>query len=102
MAKKRNKAPERFGGYTTWSIRRTISEAVNVARWSPWHAHAWMEEARDQISLDFPFYDEFDRAADKINRHWVLLTRFPWFDATEFWSLEGEPQEPRLIEKIGL
>ena len=25
-----------MGGYSTWGIRRTLQEALNVARYSPW------------------------------------------------------------------
>ena len=32
-------------GYNVWSRRRTIDEAKNIARWSPWIAHEWMAES---------------------------------------------------------
>ena len=42
-------------GYSTWSRRRTIDEAKNIARWSPWIAHEWMAESIQGASID-----EFD------------------------------------------
>lgn len=91
MAKKRS-VPAKYSavGYSDWSIRRTIREAENVARWNPWLAHAWMEEARNALSLELPFFTEFDTAVERINARWRLLERFHWFDREEFWQLEGE------------
>ena len=34
-------------GYNVWSRRRTIDEAKNIARWSPWIAHEWMAETSE-------------------------------------------------------
>lgn len=98
MAKRRTLPAKYTGvGYAVWDIRRTIREAENVARWNPWLAHAWMEEAREELSLDRPFFSEFDAAVDRINAHWTLLLRFHWFDATEFWKLDGESFPPTYI-----
>ena len=38
-------------GYNVWSVRRTIDEARNIARYSPWKAHEWMEEARNRLDI---------------------------------------------------
>jgi hypothetical protein len=84
-------------GYSVWDTRRTIREAENVARWNPWLAHAWMEEARDMLSLDRPFFTEFDAAVDRINTRWALLQRFIWFDVDEFWKLNGESYPPTYL-----
>ena len=85
-------------GYSVWDVRRTIREAENVSRWNPWLAHAWMEEARNDLSLDKPFFTEYDEAVKRINARWVLLTTFHWFDQTSFWTLEGEPFPLTLLE----
>lgn len=87
-------------GYDSWGIIRTLREAENIARWNPWIAHAWMEEARQEISLDKPFFNEFDAAVDRINAHWILLQKFHWFDEAAFWEYNGEPNSMELIDKI--
>jgi len=94
--------PEKYvgSGYSVWSVRRTLSEAVNVARWSPWHAHAWMEEARDQLCLEKPFYSEFNEAASKINAYWLMMSKFYWYDQVGFWKFENQPRPVTLIELI--
>ena len=61
------------GGYSDWSIRRTLREAENAARWSPWCAVKWMEEARNRISIQDPFFDEYDKSA-KRSMHFGVLT----------------------------
>lgn len=99
MVKSKN-LPERYSGYNSWSIKRTLREAHNIARWSPWHAHAWMEEARDALSLDYPFYSDYNRVAEEINCYWVHLRRYRWYNEAEFWSIDGEPQHIKLIEYI--
>jgi hypothetical protein len=98
MAKRRT-MPAKYSavGYAVWETRRTIREAENVARWNPWLAHAWMEEARDELSLDRPFFSEFDAAVDRINARWQLLLRFHWFDSVEFWKLDGESFPPTYL-----
>jgi hypothetical protein len=102
MAKRKRALPPRYSsaGYSVWSIRRTIAEAENVARWNPWLAHAWMEEARDQISLDNPFYTEFDEAVDRINAYWISLYKYRWFRETDFWEKDGFNHPPTYIEPI--
>lgn len=99
MIKSKN-LPDRHSGYSDWGIKRTLREAKNVSRWSPWHAHAWMDEARDALSLDYPFYSEFNEAAEAINAYWLLMRRFRWYNETEFWKIDGEPQPLTLIELI--
>jgi hypothetical protein len=86
------KLPAKYSatGYSVWDVRRTIREAENVSRWNPWLAHAWMEEARNELSLDKPFFSEYDQAVERINARWKLLSTFLWFDETSFWTLEGE------------
>lgn len=102
MAKKRTYVHEKYAsaGYSDWGVRRTIREAENVARWNPWLAHAWMEEARNQISLDKPFYSDFDEAVERINTRWRILRCFSWFDEDEFWELNGESRSPKYLTYI--
>jgi hypothetical protein len=86
--------------YVNWGIHRTLREAKNVSRWSPWHAHIWMEEARNYLSLDAPFYSEYNDAATEINLYWLRMRKFRWFDEAEFWSIDSNPQPLTLIELI--
>jgi hypothetical protein len=94
------KLPAKYSatGYSVWDVRRTIREAENVARWNPWLGHAWMEEARNELSLDKPFFNEYDEAVKRINSRWLLLTSFAWFDQINFWSLDGESYPVTLLE----
>lgn len=85
-------------GYNSWSIRRTISEAEHVARWNPWVAHAWMEEARQNITLDFPFYEEFDSACARINARWKNKEIYSWFSVDEFWKKDKQIMDPIYLE----
>ena len=39
-------------GYSPWAKRYTINQAKNVARWNPWLAHEWMDEAARGLSID--------------------------------------------------
>jgi hypothetical protein len=96
---KRKTVPAKYSavGYSVWETRRTIREAENVARWNPWLAHAWMSEALDELSLDRPFFSEYDAAVDRINARWKLLEQFRWFDANEFWKLDGETFPPTYL-----
>ena len=99
MARKTSLPPKHSAvGYAVWDVRRTIREAENVSRWNPWLAHAWMEEARNELSLEKPFFTEYDEAVSRINARWLLLTKFHWFDAESFWSLEGESYPVTLLE----
>lgn len=102
MVKAKNKIPQKYSsaGYSDWGIKRTIREAENVARWNPWLAHSWMQEALDQLSLDAPFYKEFDDAVERINKYWLTIAQFRWYDETEFWNIEGTYYQPKLLTKI--
>jgi hypothetical protein len=73
------------GGYSVWSVKRTLRESINVARFSPWSAIAWMDEAKDRISLENPLFDEFDAAANRINALWRSYERMHWYDPKDFW-----------------
>lgn len=89
-----------MGGYSTWGVRRTLREALNVARYSPWTAIKWMEEARDFIDISSPFYDEYDDTARKINALWKSFEKFHWYDSGEFWkkgTVKHPPQKIKLF-----
>jgi len=96
------KEPSKYAnfGYSVWDTRRIIREAENVSRWNPWLAHAWMDEAKNSLSLDRPFYSEFDAAVDRINYRWSLLKRFDWFDEGDFWKCDDKPNYTTYLEKI--
>lgn len=98
MARK-NSLPAKYSavGYSVWDVRRTIREAENISRWNPWLTHAWMEEALNELSLDKPFFTEYDAAVARINAYWLMLTKQRWFDETNFWSLEGESYPITLL-----
>jgi hypothetical protein len=100
VSRKKYVPPKYSAGYSVWSIRRTISEAENVARWNPWLTHAWMEEARDQISLENPLYSEFDDAVHRINAYWRSLPKYHWFKEADFWERDGAPHPPTYIDPI--
>lgn len=102
MVRIKNKVPPKYSnaGYSVWSVRRTIAEAINVSRWNPWLAHAWMEEARNQLSLDKPFYSEYNEAVRKINAYWLNLTKCRWYNEVEFWAVNGETYNLTLLEEI--
>lgn len=98
MARKRTlPAKHSAVGYAVWDVRRTIREAENVSRWNPWLAHAWMEEARNELSLEKPFFTEYDAAVTRINNYWLMLTKFHWFDQQLFWALDGETYPLTLL-----
>jgi len=84
-------------GYSDWSKVKTIKEAINVARWNPWLAHEWMEEAARGLSLDqFDIIDFHDEAADKINADWRTRSKYRFYKEKDFWN--GLP--PKKIRKI--
>lgn len=92
-------------GFSSWPVRRYINEAENVARWSPWAGISWMEDARQQLSLDTPFYKEFDQACARINARWKNKERYTWFNLSDFWAANEDYQEtlnmsfyPRYLE----
>lgn len=84
-------------GYSAWSSKKLIKEATNVARWNPWLAHEWMEEATRGLSIDnYDVVDYHDAAVDKINNHWKMISRMRFYNQKDFWN--GLP--PRMIKKI--
>jgi|TARA_A100001015_G_scaffold299207_1_gene382958 hypothetical protein len=93
----RTKSNISIGGYSVWSVRRTIREAENVARYSPWCAIEWMEEARDRISLENPMYDEFDVAANRINALWRSFEQMHWYNPRDFWMRGKTVYPPQRI-----
>ena len=83
-------------GYSTWSRRRTIDEAKNIARWSPQIAHEWMAESIQGASIDeFDALERHDKAADEINAMWRRRSKHYSYDEKEFWG--GVP--PKMIPK---
>lgn len=99
MAKKQTLPPKYSAvGFSDWGIKRTIREAENISRWNPWLALAWMSEARDQLSLDAPYFIEYDEAAERINNYWTMITKFRWYNEAEFWSLDGVAYAPQVVE----
>jgi hypothetical protein len=87
-------------GYVVWTFARTIREAENVSRWNPWLAHAWMEEAKNMLSLDLPFFSEYDRCTDRINRYWSRMPMFRWYDEQTFWAKDGIHYPPTYLTHI--
>lgn len=99
MKKKQTLPPKyKATGFTDWGIKRTIREAENVARWNPWLARAWMAEALEQLSLEAPYFTEYDSAVTRINAYWTNMARFRWYNPDDFWSLEGEIYEPQYLK----
>ena len=90
------------GGYVDWGVRRTLREAENVARWAPWCAIEWMNEARNMISIDNPLFDEYNLLANRINSLWKSYEKYHWYDAREFWTkdkVKCPPQKIPLFEE---
>ena len=96
--------PVQYGtitGYTDWSIKRTIHEAENIARWNPWKAHEWMEEARNRLDLyEAPYHEYYDRAVKRINALWKSNSQCRWYDAKEFWKRGKVTYPPKMLEPI--
>lgn len=102
MAKRKERILYNITGYASWPIRRTINEAEHVARWNPWVAHEWMEEARQGLSLDTMFYFEFDSACARINARWKNKETYSWFSVEDFWKKDKEIRNPTyLINTVG-
>ena len=97
--KRKQNIPAKYSasGFSDWGIKRTIREALNVSRWNPWLAHAWMAEALDQLSLEAPYFTEYDNAVEKINLYWRSLPYYRWYNESDFWSLDGVPQNPVFL-----
>ena len=89
------------GGYSVWSVKRTLRESINVARYSPWCAVEWMDEAKNRISLDNPLFEEFDEAANRINALWRSYERMHWYEAREFWRRGKVVMPPQRIKTFG-
>ena len=85
-------------GYADWGIKRTLREAESVARWNPWTAHEWMEEAGNRLSLDNCLYQEFDDVAARINSRWKIMLSFRWFKKEDFWKKHGQLSDLKYIE----
>jgi hypothetical protein len=101
MPKKQTLFSNTYGaGYCDWGIKRTIREAENISRWNPWLAHQWMDEAHDRISLDDPYYSDFNNAVERINYSWLRMHRFRWFNESSFWTKDGEVLGLTLLEAI--
>ena len=99
---KRNAVPNKYTspGYVVWTFARTIREAENVSRWNPWLAHAWMEEAKNMLSLDLPFFIEYDNCVDRINRYWSRMPMFRWYDERSFWANDGFDYPPTYLTHV--
>ena len=83
-------------GYNPWTRSRTLDEAKNIARWSPWLAHEWMAEAIQGASIEeFEVLDKHDKVADEINTMWRRRTKYRFYNEKEFWG--GVP--PMMIPK---
>ena len=90
-----------LGGYTVWSVRRTITEAENVARWNPWVAHEWFDEARGRLDIyDAPFHEDYDRAVKRVNYYWRSLRRMRYYDEREFWKKGKVSYPPKFLEPL--
>ena len=96
--------PIAFGsvtGYHDWSVMRTIREAENIARWNPWKAHEWMEEARQRLDLfNAPYHDQFDTAVHNINNLWRSNMRCHWYDSKTFWMDGKQSRQPKFLDPL--
>lgn len=96
--------PIQFGtvtGYHDWSVIRTIREAENIARWNPWKAHEWMEEACTRLDLlNAPYHIEYDDAVHRINALWRANSRCHWYDAKTFWMDGKTSRAPKMLEPL--
>jgi hypothetical protein len=96
--------PVPFGtdvGYVDWSVRRTIREAENIARWSPWTAHEWMEQAYNRLDIrDAPFHEDYNSAVHRINAYWRSITKTRFYSQKEFWAKGKFPMPPKMLEPL--
>ena len=96
--------PVQFGtltGYNDWSVMRTIREAENIARWNPWKAHEWMEEARQRLDLfNAPYHDQFDDAVHRINALWRSNMQCHWYDSKTFWMDGKQSRQPKFLDPL--
>ena len=59
-AKKRDANTIRLvSNFTDWTIRRTVDEAANIARWNPPIALEWFEEAASRLDISMPEYMDY-------------------------------------------
>ena len=101
MAKAKAQAFGTGKGYTDWGVMRTIREAENIARWSPWHTHEWMEEAVNRLDIMYaPYHEEYDAAVKRINHLWLTLRTYSWFDEKTFWAKGKTIHPPKLLQPI--
>ena len=88
-------------GYSDWSVRRTLREAENIARWSPWIAHEWMEEAQNRLDIhSAPFHDEYNQTVHRINRLWKSIAKTHYYSQKEFWAKGKFPMPPKMLEPL--
>jgi hypothetical protein len=99
-----NKTAVQFGthtGYSDWSVLRTIREAENIARWNPWKAHEWMDEAYQRLDIyGAPYHDEYEAAVQRINSLWRANTKCHWYDPKEFWKDGKVSLSPKMLESL--
>ena len=89
------------GGYTVWSVVRTIREAENIARWNPWLAHDWMSEAMDRLDIyEAPYHDTYNEAAHRINSLWRSYRKHHWYNEKEFWKKGKMSYPPKEIATL--
>lgn len=100
MAKAKQNLLTRIG-YSDWSVRRTIWEAENIARWKPWIAHEWMEEAASRLDIVYaPHHDEYDAAVKRINAMWKKHRQYRWFNEREFWKDGKTYSSPKMLDQL--
>ena len=80
---------------------RTIREAENIARWNPWKALEWMDEARQRLDLcNAPYHDQFDDAVHRINNLWRANMRCHWYDSKTFWMDGKQSRQPKFLDPL--
>tara|TARA_Y100001937_G_scaffold19700_1_gene27218 strand:- start:186 stop:497 length:312 start_codon:yes stop_codon:yes gene_type:complete len=100
MAKAKQSILTRIG-YSDWSVRRTIDEAENIARWRPWLAHEWMEEAAARLDIVYaPHHDYYDAAVKRINAYWKRHRQYRWFNEREFWKDGKTYTSPKMLDTL--
>jgi len=87
-AKKRDANTIRLvSNFTNWTIRRTVDEAANIARWNPPIALEWFEEAASRLDISMPEYmDYYNKHAKRTNKMWSNLESYRWFDKKDYWG----------------
>ena len=100
MAKAKQTVLTRIG-YSDWTVRRTIDEAENIARWQPWICHEWMEEAAARLDNVYaPHHDYYDAAVKRINAMWKKHRQYRWFNEREFWKDGKTYQSPKMLDQL--